>query len=128
MKQVLKRAKLPASAISPDKKQPKLFLFQYACFPVSTMSRWMKRSLFLSLMAFTLLPTGIGRAYGQQSLFKDTAGVAVISRLGAWIPDSVQLKGSAQGMAIHRHQAFLLRDGHTLRASLQLHRIGYPGA
>lgn len=35
----------------------------------------------------------------------------VMERLGAWLPDSVELRGSAQGLAIHNGLAYMWRHG-----------------
>ncbi|MBO4599913.1 MAG: hypothetical protein J5641_04155 [Bacteroidales bacterium] len=58
--------------------------------------RLAKRCLLLCLC---LLPLA---AIGQKE---------VVRRLGDWLPDSLRLHGSMQGMAIHRRYAVALRDG-----------------
>lgn len=48
----------------------------------------------------------------------------VMPYLGDWLPDSVTLVGSAQGLAIHRNQAVMLRHGgQCLLLDLKQHRL-----
>ena len=59
------------------------------------------------LLIFLALPFCLS---AQQPLFRGEEGEVVIARLGGLLPDTVTLVGSLQGMAIHRRQAYLLRD------------------
>ena len=48
----------------------------------------------------------------------------VMQRLGDWLPDTFTLKGSTQGLAIHRNQAVMLRDGgQCIMLDLKRHRF-----
>lgn len=53
-----------------------------------------------------------------------TAQQPVVLRLGDWLPDTVALSGSAQGMAIHSNCAVMLRHGgQCLLLDLKQHRL-----
>lgn len=53
-----------------------------------------------------------------------TAQQPVMQRLGNWLPDTVALSGSAQGLAIHRNQAVMLRHGgQCLLLDMKQHRL-----
>lgn len=50
-------------------------------------------------------------AYTQEAAVKCVQPKAVVEHLGAWIPDSIELHGSTQGMAIKGKYCYMLRDG-----------------